>query len=69
MTKLNLLSAALIAAAVLAAPAMARGSHVTVRAQDMGEPAGIAPLQRVQDSFVLLYGKHSMLRRHRCDSW
>ena len=31
MTKLKLLSAALIAAAALATPAMARESHVTVR--------------------------------------
>ena len=33
MTKLKLLSAALIAAAALATPAMARESHVTVRRQ------------------------------------
>ncbi len=33
MTKLTLLSAALIAAAALATPAMARESHVTVRRQ------------------------------------
>ncbi len=33
MTKLKLLSAALIAAAALATPAMARESHVTVRHQ------------------------------------
>ena len=32
-----------------------------VRVQDMGEPAAIAPLQRVQDSFVLLDGKRPML--------
>jgi hypothetical protein len=35
--------------------------------QDMGKPAGIAPLQRVQNSFMLLDGKRPMFRRHRCD--
>jgi hypothetical protein len=38
-----------------------------MRVQDMGEPAAIAPLQRVQDSLVLLDRKCPMLCRHRGD--
>src|ERR1700738_5170855 len=35
--------------------------------QNMGKSAGVASLQRVQDSFVLLNRKRPMLGRHRCD--
>jgi hypothetical protein len=43
MTKPNLLSAALIAAAMLATPAMARESHVTSRHLALDANASIAP--------------------------
>jgi hypothetical protein len=43
MTKLKLLSAALIAAAMLATPAMARTSHVTSRHRAMDANASASP--------------------------
>jgi hypothetical protein len=35
--------------------------------QDMCKPTGVAPLQRVQDSFVFLDRKRPMLGGHGCD--
>jgi hypothetical protein len=49
MTKLKLLSAALIAAAMLATPAMARESRVTSRHTAMDANASIAPGARSAD--------------------
>ena len=48
MTKLKLLSAALIAAAVLATPAMARTSHVTSR-QHLAEDANASAFPPAQN--------------------
>ena len=49
MTKLNLLSAALIAAASLATPAMARTSHETSRHRARGAYASASPTARYID--------------------
>jgi hypothetical protein len=49
MTKLKLLSAALIAAAMLATPAMARTSHVTSRHRAMDANASASPAARYID--------------------
>jgi hypothetical protein len=49
MTKLNLLSAALIAAAMLATPAMARESQVNSRHFALDANASIAPGARSND--------------------
>ena len=46
MTKLKLLSAALIATATLATPAMARTSHVTSRHRARGANASASPTAR-----------------------
>jgi hypothetical protein len=52
MTKLNLLSAALIAAAVLATPAMARTSHVTSQHRANDTNASASPAARYIDGRV-----------------
>ena len=49
MTKVKLLSAALIAAAMLATPALARESHVTSRHLALDANASIAPGARSTD--------------------
>jgi hypothetical protein len=49
MTKLKFLSAALIAGAMLAAPAMARESHVTSRHLVQQANASVTPAPRVID--------------------
>src|SRR2546429_468469 len=52
MTKLKLLSAALIATATLATPAMARTSHVTSRHRARGANASASPTARYIDGRV-----------------
>jgi hypothetical protein len=52
MTKLKLLSAALIAAAILATPAMARESHVTSRHRAEHANASASPTARYVDGRV-----------------
>ena len=52
MTKLKLLSAALIAAATLATPAMARTSHVTSRHRARGAYASTSATARYIDGRV-----------------
>ena len=52
MTKLKLLSAALIAAATLATPAMARESHVTSRHRAEDANASASPTARYIDGGV-----------------
>jgi hypothetical protein len=52
MTKLRLLSAALIAAAMLATPAMARTSHVTSRHLAEDANASASPTARYVDGRV-----------------
>ena len=52
MTKLKLLSAALIAAAVLATPAMARTNHVTSRHRAEDAYASASPTARYIDGRV-----------------
>jgi hypothetical protein len=52
MTKLKLLSAALIAAAILATPAMARESHVTSRHRAEHANASASPTARYIDGRV-----------------
>ena len=54
MTKLKLLSAALIAAAMLATPAMARTSHVTSRHHAKDANASASPTARYIDGRVAL---------------
>jgi hypothetical protein len=52
MTKLKLLSAALIAAAMFATPAVARTSHVTSRHRAMDAYASASPIARYIDGRV-----------------
>jgi hypothetical protein len=52
MTKLKLLSAALIAAAMFATPAMARASHVTSRHRAKDANASASPTARYIDGRV-----------------
>ena len=52
MTKLKLLSAALIAGATLATPAVARTSHVTSRHRARGANASASPTARYIDGRV-----------------
>jgi hypothetical protein len=52
MTKLKLLSAALIAAAMFATPAMARASHVTSRHRARDANASASPTARYIDGRV-----------------
>ena len=52
MTKLKLLSAALIATAMIATPAMARTSHVTSRHRAMDANASASPTARHIDGRV-----------------
>jgi hypothetical protein len=52
MTKLKLLSAALIAAAMFATPAMARASHVTSRHRAKDGSASASPTARYIDGRV-----------------
>ena len=54
MTKLKLLSAALIAAASLATPAMARTSHVTSRHRTRGANASASPTAHYIDGDVVI---------------
>ena len=52
MTKLKVLSAALIFAAVLATPAMSRASHVTSRHRAMDAYASASPIARHVDGRI-----------------
>jgi hypothetical protein len=52
MTKLKLLSAALIAAAMFATPAVARTSHVTSRHRAMDAYASASPIARHVDGRI-----------------
>ena len=52
MTKLKLLSATLIATAMIATPAMARTSHVTSRHRAMDAYASASPIARYIDGRV-----------------
>jgi hypothetical protein len=54
MTKLKLLSAALIAAAMLATPAMARESHVTSRHLAKNANASASPTARYIDGRICI---------------
>jgi hypothetical protein len=54
MTRLELLSAALIAAATLATPAMARTSHVTSRHRTRGANASASPNARYIHGHVVI---------------
>jgi len=67
MTKLKLLSAALIAAAMLATPAMARTSHVTSRHRAEDANASASPTARYIDGRVGILRRASahFLRRLR----
>jgi hypothetical protein len=54
MTRLELLSAALIAAATLATPAIARTSHVTSRHRTKGANASAFPTAHYNDGHVVI---------------
>lgn len=58
MTKLKLLSAALIAAAMLATPAMARTSHVTSRYRAEDANVSASPTARYIDGYVGIPAQH-----------